>query len=55
MKGKRKFITTLIALLIFFILMVVKDLNPQELGFGLGAIVFGFGVPNMMEHYRSRI
>lgn len=54
MKGKRKFTTTLIALGIFLLLMLVKDLDPQKLGYGLGAILFGFGIPNMMEHYRSK-
>ena len=53
MKGKRKFITTLLALVIYFVLMFLKDLNPQELGFGLGAILFGFGIPNSVEHFKG--
>jgi len=54
MKGKRKFILSLIALVIFGAALVLRpEINPEQLGFGLSAILFGFGVPNMAEHIKG--
>ncbi len=55
MIGKRKFISTMIAFAIFGIALILQPtINPQQLGIGLGVILFGFGIPNMAEHIKGK-
>ena len=55
LKGKRKFISVMIALAIFTVALIVHpNIDPQRLGMGLGVILFGFGIPNMAEHLSKK-